>query len=194
MFRSLIRTGVLAAVIGAALAFSGTALANPTTPQLQAIPPTVFAGPMTVKWFPAVFDVNANPRWYELQVLDFTAGTSVKYGTFGLSKTINVVSGHTYGLRLRAAEVLYGQGLYSGSDVDVFNVIPFFIPDIYEIAYRWPPDPPWCLTCPPFDVLFQDDPVYPRYREDILTARYYDTEVITSLYVDARGEVTARYG
>jgi hypothetical protein len=193
MFRNLIRTGVLAAVIAAALAFSGSALANPTTPQLYPIAPTVFAGPLTVKWFPATFDVGANPRWYELQVLDLTAGTSVKYGTFGLSKTINVLAGHTYGLRLRAAEVLNGQGLYSGSDVDVFNVIPMIvIPDIYEVEYRWPPEPP-CM-CPPFDVLFEDDPVFPRYREDILTARYYDTEVITSLYVDARGEVTARYG
>jgi hypothetical protein len=128
-------------------------------------------------------------------VLDLTAGTSVKYGTFGLSKTINVAAGHTYGLRLRAAEVLNGQGLYSGSDVDIFNVIPTIsIRDLYEIEFRWPPDPPWCLTCPPFDVLFGDDPVFPRYRQDILAARYYDTEVITSLYVDARGEVTARYG
>jgi hypothetical protein len=195
MLRSLIRTGVLALALGAALVFSGSALANPTTPQLHPIAPTVFAGPLTVQWNPSTFDANAIVKFYELQVIDFTSGTAPKYGVFGTSKTINVIAGHTYGLRLRAAEVANGQLLYSGSSVDVFNVIPMIIiPDFYEVEYKWPPDWPWCLTCPPFDVVFDDDPVVQRQRELILSARVYDREVITSLYVDARGEVTARYG
>jgi hypothetical protein len=194
MFRLFTRVGVLAAVAAAALALSGSALANPTTPQLAPIPPTVFAGQLTVSWSPSAFDPGSILSFYELQVLDFTAGTNTKTAVFGTSKTLTVLAGHTYGLRLRAADVAYGQLLYSGSSVDVFSVIKLIEPPLYyEVYYRIPqPDP--CLTCPPLELFVGDDPVVQRAREIVASARVVDREVLLGLYVDARGQVTAILG
>jgi hypothetical protein len=195
MFRLFTRLGVLGAVAAAALALSGTALANPTTPQLNPIPSTVFAGDLTVSWSPSVFDFNATAKWYELQVIDVVNGTNATFGFLGTSGTIHLSAGHTYGLRLRAAEVHDNQIKKSGSSVDVVSVIPFIkLPQYYDVYYRIPwPDP--CLTCPPYEIRFiGDDPIVQRTRELVASARVVDTEQLVGLYVDARGEVSAIYG
>ena len=105
MFRALSRLGALGAVLVAALAFSGSALANPTTPQLHPIPSTVFGSPLTISWSPSFWDAGSILRFYELQVIDLTAGTSSTQAVFTTSKTLNVSYNHTYGVRLRAANV-----------------------------------------------------------------------------------------
>jgi hypothetical protein len=154
----------------------------------------VFAGWTTVGWSPSTFDANAVAKFYELSVLDFTAGSGTKYAVSGTSKTINLVANHTYGLRLRAGEVLGGQLLYSGGDTDVFNVLPMVvIPVYYQVFHKWPVPWPWCLTCPPRDLVFDGDPVVQRSRDLILSARVYDPVVVAGLYVDARGEVSEVY-
>ena len=195
MFRLFTRLGVLGAAVAAALAFSGSALANPTTPQLAPIPPLVIAGPLTVSWSPSSPDPGATVLWYELTVFDYTAGTISKLpANFTTSKTIWTQSGHTYGLRLRAGEVLGSEIRYSGSSVDVFSAIKLIVPQVYrEVWYRIPqPDP--CLTCPPFELFVGDDPVVQRTRELVRSSRVLDREVFLGHHVDARGEVSAILG
>jgi hypothetical protein len=195
MFRVFTRIGALVAVVAAALAFSGSALANPSTPILAPIPPTVFEGPLTISWSPSVFDRGAQAGWYELTLIDITAGTSSKTGHFGTSKTVNVFAGHTYGVRVRAGEVTSGNTLvYSPSSVDVFNVIKFFEPPLYRYDTLWRLKPNPCLTCPPFEIFVGDDPVVQRTRELVSRAQVVDREQLLGLYVDARGEVSAILG
>jgi hypothetical protein len=195
MFRVFTRVGVLGAVLAAALAFAGSALANPTTPGLAPIPPTVIAGPLTVSWTPSTPDPGASVLWYQLTVFDYTAGTiSNLPATFTTSKTILTQAGHTYGLRLRAGEVLGSSVLYSGSSVDVFTAIKLIVPPVlYEVYYRLPhPDP--CLTCPPLELFVGDDPVIQRTRELVAGSRVLDREVFLGHYVNARGQVSAILG
>jgi hypothetical protein len=200
MLRSLIRSGVLAAVLGAALAFSGSALANPTTPPLNPIPSTVFAGPLTVSWSPSTFDSPVLYAGYVLTVTDHPGAPFLPFSTNhsiaapAASKTINVSAGHTYILRLRAIEITTSfEVKLSGSDYEVFKAIKQFeIPDFYEEYYEWPPQPPWCLTCPPFDLFWGDDPYEARAREVLSTPRVYERP-LAGVYVDARGGVNPIY-
>jgi hypothetical protein len=195
MFRFFTRIGVLGAVVAAALAFSGSALANPSTPQLDPISPLVIAGPLTVSWSPSTPDPGAAALWYELTVFDYTAGTISKLpATFTTSKTIWTQSGHTYGLRLRAGEALGSSVIHSGSSVDVFTAIKLIVPPVYyEVWYRIPqPDP--CRTCPPVELFVGDDPVVQRTRELVANASVLDREVFLGHHVDARGEVSAILG
>jgi hypothetical protein len=200
MLRSLIRSGVLAAVVGAALAFSGSALANPTTPQLSPIPPTVFAGPLTVSWSPSAFDPNLIYAGYVLTVTDIPGAPFMPFATDHsvpapfTSKTINVTAGHKYILKLRAMEVTNQfEVKLSGSDYEVFEAVKQFkIPDFYEEYIEWPPRPPWCLTCPPFELFFGDDPLELRARVIFGEPRVYERQ-LAGVYVDGRGEVSEIY-
>jgi hypothetical protein len=195
MFRLFTRIGVLGAVVAAALAFSGSALANPSTPTLAPIAPIVFEGPLTISWSPSAFDRGALSGWYELTVIDLTGGASSTTGVFGTSRTINVFAGHTYGVRLRAGEVTSAQTvLYSGSSVDVFDVIKFFEPPLYSYDVLWRLKPNPCLTCPPLEIFVGDDPLVQRTRELVSKAQVLDREQLVGLYVDARGEVQAVLG
>ena len=195
MFRHLTRIGALLAVVAAALAFSGSALANPSTPTLAPIAPTVFEGPLTISWSPSAFDRGALAAWYEVTLIDITAGTSSKTGHFGTSKTVNVFAGHTYGVRVRAGEVTSANTVvYSASSVDVFSVIKFFEPPLYYYDVLWRLQPNPCLTCPPLEIFVGDDPVVQRTRELVASSRVLDSEQLLGLYVDARGEVSAVLG
>jgi hypothetical protein len=193
MLRQLLRIALVTAVAAGALAFAGAARANPSTPQLAPIAPFVFGNQLTVSWSPSTFDQGALVKWYELTVVDFTAGSIGKTAVFSTSKTIALTTGHKYGLRLRAGNVVNGQVLYSGSSVDVFTAIKLIEPPIYyEEIYRIPE--PWpCLTCPPVDIFVGDDPVVQRARELVASARFVEREVLLGLRVDARGGVTAIY-
>lgn len=197
MLRNLIRSGVLAAALGAALAFSGSALANPTTPQLNPIPPTVFAGQLTISWSPSVFDANLIYAGYVLAVSDYPGGPVLPVPTIYsvpapiTSKTITVTAGHHYVVRLDAIQVRadYTVELSPDSDFDAFQVIKqITIPDFYEEYFEWPPQPPWCLTCPPFELFLGDDPVERRAREVLGAPRVYERQ-LAGVYVDGRGEV-----
>ena len=200
MLRTLIRSGVLAAVLGAALAFSGSALANPTTPQLNPIPSTVFAGQLTVSWSPSTFDSSLLYAGYVLTVTDHPGAPVLPFSTTysiaapATSKTISLAAGHFYILRLRAIEVTTSLEVkLSGSDYEVFKAIKFFeIPDLYEEYYEWPPQPPWCLTCPPFDLFLGDDPYEVRARAVLGEPRVYERP-LAGVYVDGRGEVSPVY-
>ena len=193
MFRRFTRIGILAAVAAAALALSGNALANPSTPQLAPIPPTVFAGQLTVSWSPSTFDPGALLKWYELQVFDYTVNSiSQPMVVFGTSKQITVLAGHTYGLRLQAANLVGITASKSPSATDLFHVIPFIKPPIYyEIEYRIWPEP---CRCPLVERFLGDDPVMQRARELVATATLVDREIFLGHRVDARGQVSAILG
>jgi hypothetical protein len=68
----------------------------------------------------------------------------------------------------------------------------FKIPDFYEEYYEWPPRPPWCLACPPFELFPGDDPVERRARAILGEPRVYERP-LAGVYVDARGEVSPVY-
>jgi hypothetical protein len=193
MFRPLLRLGVLATALVSALAFSGSALAAPSTPVLKPIAPVIFSTSLKVEWFPSAFDRGALFTGYNVFLSDTTAGTLAQYGTTGTSlQLVNLKSGHKYVVRVRALEVMPNlQAYVSSSAFDVFTVLPLFVPDLYWEEIRFPPDPPWCLTCPPFDILFQDDPVLRLNRARI---QVVDTERVLGVTVDPRGLVTPIHG
>ena len=195
MLRQLVRLGVLAAALVSALAFSGSALAAPTTPQLDPIPDYVFGSSLTAKWSPSFFDRGALYTGYRVDVTDLTTGTlRPPVITQATSTTLlNLQSAHKYVVRVRALEITSNlQLLLSSTDADVFTVLPVFrFDDIYEVVYKFPPDPPWCLTCPYFELFFQEDPAL---RESLDRIQVVETERIVGVYVDARGEVTGISG
>ena len=189
MFRPLGRFGILAAALVSALSFSGSALAAPSTPVLKPIAPVIFSTSLNVQWFPSTFDQGAILKGYGVYLSDTTAGTLAQYSTPATSlQLVNLEAGHKYIVRVRAVEVMPNlQAYVSSSAWDVFTVMPLFIPDLYWEEIRFPPDPPWCLTCPPFDILFERDPELRLSRERI---QLVDRERVVGLRVDARGEVT----
>jgi hypothetical protein len=193
MFRPFLRLGFLAAALVSALAFSGSALAAPTTPVLKPIPPVVFSTSLTVGWWPSTFDRGAILTGYRLYLSDLSSGTFTQHSTQNTQyHFVNLKVGHKYVVRVQAIEVMSNlQGSASGSAFDVFTVLPLFIPDLYWEEIRFPPDPPWCLTCPPFDILFQDDPLLRLNRARI---QVVDTERVLGVTVDPRGEVTPILG
>jgi hypothetical protein len=196
MFRSLIRSGVLVAALGAALAFSGTALAGPTTPQLDPIPPTVFAGPLTIKWSPSFFTPGSIYKGYVVHVSDKPPNANATLwqpiSTTATQVTLNVQAGHTYIVRVRALEITADLTVNaSASAWDSFFVLPYIDIPIYYEYLEWPVEP-WCLTCPPFEVIFQEDPVLERYRDQLASARVNEAEVVTGVYF-GRGEVVPVY-
>ena len=196
MFRSLIRTGVLVAALGAALAFSGAALAGPTTPQLNPIPPTVFAGPLTISWSPSSFTPGSIYKGYVIYVSDKPPNANAALwppiSTTATQRTLNVQAGHTYVVRVSALEITAGLDVnVSASAWDSFFVLPFIDIPIYYEYLKWPLEP-WCLTCPPFEVIFQDDPVLERYRDRLASARVNEREFVTGVYF-GRGEVIPEY-
>jgi hypothetical protein len=198
MFRTIIRTGVLAAALGAALAFSGSALAGPTTPNLNPIPPTVFAGQLTISWLPSTFDPGALLKQYRVDVVDKPPNVNAvllpPILTAATQTTLNVQAGHTYVVRVRAFEITQNfDVVVSAADWDSFLVLPqITFPNYYEIYFEFPPDP-WCLTCPPLWEYLQDDPVVQRNRDRLASARVYEREVVSAVHVDARGLVTPIY-
>ena len=190
MLRQLVRLGVLATALVSALAFSGSALAGPTTPQLDPIPDYVFGPTLTVKWSPSFFDRGALFTGYRVDVSDLTTGTLrppvITQAT--QATLLNLQSAHKYVVRVRALEITSNlQVLLSPTDADVFTVLPVLrFDDIYEVVYKFPPDPPWCLTCPYFELVWHDDPVL---RSSLDRIQVLDTERLVGVYVDARGEV-----
>jgi hypothetical protein len=195
MLRQLVRTGILAAALVSALAFSGSALAGPTKPNLDPIPNAIFGSSLNVKWSPSVFSPGAFFKAYKLDVRDVTAGTPPVPHTTTLTQfqLNNLVTGHLYVLELQAWEVDAGfQVSDSASDFEVFRVYPSLVlDDLYWREIRFPPEPPWCLTCPYFLDLIQHDPVL-RAGSDRLRLGTVGPAAV-GVSVDGRGEVTGLY-
>lgn len=195
MLRQLVRTGILAAALVSALAFSGSALAGPTKPNLDPIPNAIFGNSLTVKWSPSVFSPGAWLKAYRLDVRDLTAGTPpVPHSTTATQFQLNsLVAGHLYLLELRAWEIdaSFQVGV-SPSDFELFRVYPTIVfDDFYYREIRFPPEPPWCLSCPYILELIQDDPIL-RASADRLRLGAVGPSAV-GVYVDGRGEVTGLY-
>ena len=176
MFRFLTRIGVLGAVAAAALALSGTALANPSTPTLAPIQPYVIAGPLNV-----------------CGALDLRSGrgggacTSSRCSTTrpARSRTSRPTSrrarrssrrpARTAGasrrparvpvLERRAVDLVVGGRLHGHQARDPARLLRGVLPD---------PSGDLVLTCPPWEIFVGDDPVVQRTRELVANARVLD--------------------
>jgi hypothetical protein len=199
MFRLFTRIGGLAAVVVAALAFSGSALAAPTTPHLfSPSGPNVFGPQVTFSWTASTFDNGAFPTWYRLSLADITPNQPVgllpPHDTFGTSLTFNLSLNHRYSACVRANEVLNGQQSSSLSSCRAFWVLPAFnFKELYYEVVKWPPDPPWCLTCPIWDLHFDDQPD-PRTIDTIEASRGYDAAQVSGIAIYENGDARLMYG
>jgi hypothetical protein len=180
VLRHLARLSVLAAALGAALAFSGSAVAAPSTPVLFPIASSVPSGSLLVKWTPSSFDAGTTSAFYELSVLDVSTSTLVQYAVSGTSKTIVVASGHTYTVCVRAGQVKGNVLTFSGSTCDRFKVGEAWGTGVI-VAY-WPGRPGYM----PADYLVFER-ADGRLREDVLSARVVDSVQVKSVYADAFG-------
>jgi hypothetical protein len=179
VLRHLARLGVLASALGAAFALSGSALAAPTTPVLAPIPDVVSPGSLTVHWSPAAFDPGTL-GFYELSLIDITGSSYVKYFVLGTSKTVSVVSGHSYAVCVRAGEIVpaaISYRIYSGRSCDKFKVGARWGGGAERAA--WPGKPGYHD-----DLIF--DTADARYRTVVLSARTDDPEVV-GVVADSRG-------
>lgn len=124
MSRSLTRISVLAAVLGAALAFSGSALAVPSTPQLDPIPAVVPPGDLSVHWSDSTFDPGAS-GFYRLDVLDLTASNPWSYELTGTTQLIDsklLLYGHQFSVCVTAIQALPTHSEASAAHCDTFGV------------------------------------------------------------------------
>jgi hypothetical protein len=185
MLRHLTRIGLLAAALGAALAFSGGALAAPTTPQLFPIPTSVPSGDVIVKWTPSTFDAGFT-GFYELTVYDTTSATTTVYITSATSQKVPVVAGHQYSMCIRAGEHAAAAQAWSGYDCEATAASSRLRVDIY---CAWPPRLDWY----PGDLVYEpgDAPIV-----RLLTAShaYRPYAGLVGVYIDSRGDATPILG
>jgi hypothetical protein len=192
--RALARIAVLASVLVAALALSGSALAAPTKPTLFPIPQNVIEGPYTVHWLPSSFDRGCYGGLYRFRLLDITtypSVTKVDVLTSSLSRTITVVKNRKHAVIVQGAEVCSSSLVVGPADVDVFyglNKLILQVPrDLYweeYIPFPWPP------PCDPRLWVLDDDPVIVENRTAIESSRLLETAPIGGIAIDALGEAT----
>jgi hypothetical protein len=162
MLRRLIPGAVVGVI--ASLAFAGSALAQPTAPQLAPIPPAVCGPSVNVSWTASTPDVFANVIAYRVDVGDLTTGTASYKYVNGLSTTIGGLAlNHHYVLRVRALELGWfsHQLTYSSSSADTFVRSCLRISD--DVLNRYVAYNPWpgCIMCGLLD-FYSDDPVMQR--------------------------------
>jgi hypothetical protein len=186
MLRHLTRIVVLAAALGAALAFSGSALAAPTKPNLFPIPTSISAsGDLIVQWTASTFDPGFAPA-YELTVKDAASPSADVYITSATSQKVPVLQGHQYTMCVRAVEKLPAAVLSSAYDCEATAAGARLRVDV---TAAWPgrldffpPDFIYTAADAPFARALRANPGY----------RPYDG--VLGVYVDAHGDATPVLG
>ncbi len=183
MLRRLLRPAAALGAVAATLAFTGSALANPSTPTLGPISPWVCTSSLNVSWSASTPDPGATLLAYRVDLGDLTTGTAgYKYVT-ALGTPINgLVSGHKYVIRVRALEITSTNHLvFSGTAADTFTRTCLELRQTNEyVAYN--PDP-GCIMCGLTDIFAND----PGMERRLSVATLPVSERVTGLQIEAGG-------